>query len=82
MNGRAVTFVVVVAAALGWAASSLRADPAPGRSRWEYKAETLASKDPDVAPELERRLAARSAEGWEYAGWVPLGNTLLLRRAR
>ncbi len=81
---KSLGLVVAVALAIVGTATVLRADPAPGRSRWEYKAEALPAdtKDADVPKVLETRLAALTAEGWEYAGWVPAGHTLVLRRAR
>lgn len=84
MTSRAA-LVTLVAVLLTFAASTwLRADPVPGRGRWEYRVERLPAdlKDADVARVLGERLEKATAEGFEYAGWVTLGGTYVLRRAR
>lgn len=77
--------VLVALAVLGvGAAKVLQADPSPGKSRWEYRVEQLpaGTGDVNVARILGEKLTALTAEGWEYAGWVPVGSTYVMRRAR
>lgn len=80
---------LVVAALVGVplfvaAAHALRADPAPGRSRWEYRVQALpaGTTDADLPAVLDAALAKATAEGWEWAGSVDGRPAYVLRRAR